>query len=140
MTRDTRSRVQRCSEAEAKTRLQHARSFYEVAVVASSESGDDLEYASAAASLAGLAGIAATDAACCKKLGQRSRGQDHQQAVALVERIEPGGKQAAAQLRRLLSLKDQAHYGLIHVGGGDLKKALQHAKKLVQFADDTLAP
>jgi len=39
------------------------------------------ESRSVAAALAVLAGIAASDAACCAALGRRSRGDDHRQAV-----------------------------------------------------------
>jgi hypothetical protein len=127
-------RTQPCSVAQARTRLGHARKFLDVAELVASE-GEDLEYASPAAALAVLAGIAASDAACCKALGRRSRGQDHRQAEALVEQIVPGGKQAANSLRRLLNLKDEAHYGLFDVGGQDLQAALRQAKSLVTFAD-----
>jgi len=94
----------------------------------------DVEYSSTAAALAVLAGIAASDAACCAALGRRSRGQDHRQAAGLVEQVEPGGGQAAKALRRLLSLKDEAHYGLFDVSGQDLQAALRQAKALVEFA------
>jgi hypothetical protein len=127
-------RTQPCSVAQAHTRLGHARKFLDVAELVAGE-GEDLEYASPAAALAVLAGIAASDAACCKALGRRSRGQDHRQAEALVEQIVPGGKQAANSLRRLLNLKDEAHYGLFDVGGQDLQAALRQAKSLVTFAD-----
>jgi hypothetical protein len=100
--------------------------------------GDEIEYASQAAALAVLAGIAASDAACCKALGRRSRGQDHRAAIALLEQVTPGGKQAARSLNRLLSLKDEAHYGLFDVAGQDLKAALRQANILVTFAAGTL--
>jgi hypothetical protein len=77
----------------------------------------DPDWASAAAALAVLAGISASDAACCKALGQRSRGQDHHHAEALLELIEPGGRNAANAMRRLINLKDEAHYGFYHVTG-----------------------
>jgi hypothetical protein len=118
-------------------RLRHARKFIEVAELVAGE-GDDMEYASQAAALAVLAGIAAADAACCKALGRRSRGQDHRAATTLVEQITPGGRRAAQTLNRLLSLKDEAQYGLFDVGGGDLKAALRQASELVAFAEDTL--
>ncbi|HEY5943151.1 MAG TPA: hypothetical protein VIT89_09850 [Solirubrobacterales bacterium] len=94
----------------------------------------DVEYASAAATLAVLAGIAASDAACCAALGRRSRAQDHQQAAKLVGQVEPGGDQAAKALRRLLSLKDEAQYGFFDVGGQDLQAAIRQARTLVDFA------
>ncbi|MGN6258817.1 MAG: hypothetical protein ACTHN3_13905 [Solirubrobacterales bacterium] len=128
------TRTQPCSTAQARTRLEHARKFLEVAELVAGQTGD-LEYASAAAALAVLAGIAASDAACCTALGRRSRGQDHLQAVDLVEQIAPGGAQAAKALRRLLSLKDEAHYGLFDVSGQDLQAALRQTKALLEFAD-----
>jgi hypothetical protein len=128
------ARTQQCSAADAHSRLRHARKFIEVAELIAGE-GDDLEYASQAAALAVLAGIAASDAACCKALGRRSRGQDHRVAVDLVETITPKGKQAARSLARLLNLKDQAHYGLFDVGGQALKTALRQASELVGFAE-----
>lgn len=127
------TRTQPCSVADSRTRLAHARKFLEVAEMTAGEAGD-VEYASAAAALAVLAGIAASDAACCAALGRRSRGQDHQQATGLVEQVEPGGIKAAKALRRLLSLKDEAHYGLFDVSGQDLQAALRQAKALVDFA------
>ena len=130
-------RTQECSEADAATRLRHAHKFIEVAELVAGE-GDEIEYASQAAALAVLAGIAASDAACCKALGRRSRGQDHRAAIALAEQVSPGGRRAAQSLNRLLNLKDEAHYGLFDVGGGDLRSAMRQANELVAFAEETL--
>jgi hypothetical protein len=122
---------------EARTRLEHARKFLDVAELVSDEAGD-VEYASAAAALAVLAGIAAADAACCAALGRRSRGQDHRQATELVGQVAPGGDRAANALRRLLSLKDEAHYGFFDIGGKDLQGALRQAQTLVDFAVEVI--
>jgi hypothetical protein len=130
-------RTQRCSENDARSRIAHARKFLEVAELAAGE-GDDIEYSSPSAALAVLAGIAASDAACCRALGRRSRGQNHRQAIELLEQVEPGGKDAASSLRRLLGLKDEAHYGLFDVGGQDLQAALRQARALVDFAGEIL--
>jgi hypothetical protein len=130
-------RTQRCSEADAGTRLRHARLFLEVAQLVADE-GEDVEYASPATALAVLAGIAASDAACCKALGRRYRGQDHRNAAALLERVTPGGRQAANSLGRLVDLKDEAHYGLFDVATNDLKSALRQASSLVKFASEIL--
>lgn len=129
----TSVRTQSCSKTQARTRLEHSRKFLEVAEMTAGEAGD-VEYASAAAALAVLAGIAASDAACCAALGRRSRGQDHRQATELVEQVAPGGDQAANALRRLLNLKDEAQYGFFDVGGQDLQSALRQAKTLLDFA------
>lgn len=127
-------RTQPCSKELARNRLGHARKFLEVAEMTAGEAGDE-EYASAAAALAVLAGVAASDAACCAALGRRSRGQDHQQATNLIAQVEPGGGDAANALRRLLSLKDEAHYGFFDVGGQDLKASIRQAERLVGFAE-----
>lgn len=131
------TRVQPCSKADATTRLRHAVRFLEVAELVAEE-GDDLDYSSASAALAVLAGIAASDAACCAALSRRARGQDHREAATLVGTIKPGGKKAATCLRRLLGLKDEAHYGFFDVGGQDLKSALRQARDLVDFAQGIL--
>jgi hypothetical protein len=135
--RGATARTQRCSAAQGGTRLERARKFLEVAELVAGEGGD-IEYASAAAALAVLAGIAAADAACCTALGRRSRAQDHRQATELVEQIVPGGQQAANSLQRLLSFKDEAHYGLFDLGGRDLQAALRQAKALVKFAEQVM--
>jgi hypothetical protein len=127
-----------CSDEDARNRLRHAHKFAEVAALTASEV-ESFEYASVAASLAVLAGIAASDAACCKALGMRARGQDHREAAVLLANVEPGGKRAAASLARLLSLKDEAHYGLFDIGGSDLKAALRQAVVLVEFAETIIA-
>jgi hypothetical protein len=51
--------------------------------------GDDSDLAtpSVAAALAVLAGIAASDAACCARLGRRPRGQDHATATTLLRTV-----------------------------------------------------
>lgn len=129
-------RTQPCSLAQGHTRLEHARKFQEVAELTAAEA--DPDYTSVAAALAVLAGIAASDAACCKALGRRSRGQDHHTAGDLVRQIEPGGKDAANALRRLINIKDEAHYGLLAVSGKDLQAAIRQSKALVHFAEGTL--
>lgn len=131
-------RTQRCTEKDAATRLRHARKFLEVAELVAGE-GDDIEYASPAAALAVLAGIAASDAACCKALGRRARGQNHHEATTLLGQVTPGGKRATSSLGRLLSLKDEAHYGLFDVGGQHLKASLRQAAELVEFAANIVA-
>ena len=127
-------RTQDCTRAQARARQGQAKKFLEVADLVAAEP----ESASVSASLAVLAGIAASDAACCRALGRRSRSDDHHDAEALVKRIEPGGPDAANQLRRLINLKDQAHYGLFDVSGSDLQRAIRQAKRLIDFADQVL--
>jgi hypothetical protein len=129
-------RTQRCGSAEARTRLAQAKKFLEVAELVADEQLE--ESASVSASLAVLAGIAASDSACCAAIGRRSRSQDHHDAEVLVAQVEPGGSDAARTLRRLLDLKDTAHYGLIYVSRQRLRGALRQAAALLSFAEATL--
>lgn len=132
-----RGRTQVCGNREAQAKLRRAEQFMEVARLIKDE--PDPDWASAAAALAVLAGISASDAACCKALGQRSRGQDHHDAEALLELIEPGGKSAANAMRRLINLKDEAHYGFYNVAAQDLRSAITQAQRLIRFAREVLA-
>jgi hypothetical protein len=131
-------RTQACGEPQARQRLGHARSFLEVAELTADVSDPSLEYGSVAASVAILAGIAATDAACCQELGRRSRSENHHDAEVLLEQIMPGGKRAASQLRQLIDIKDTAHYGFINISTPQLKRSLRQAQHLVEFAEEVL--
>ena len=80
-----------------------------------------------------MAGIAASDACCCLKLGQRSRGEGHHQAADFLREIVGGDKPADA-LTQLNSLKDTAQYGVINISDAELKIAMRRARTLVEFA------
>lgn len=133
-----RMRTQACGDVQARQRLAHARSFLEVAELTADVDDPHLEYGSVAASVAILAGIAAADAACCQVLGRRSRSDDHHDAEALLVEVTPGGKRAAGQLRKLITLKDAAHYGFISVTTPQLKQSIRQARQLVEFAEQAL--
>jgi hypothetical protein len=126
-----KTRTQPCTADQAAKRMQDARGFLDVA----ERSGED---AGVSAANAVLAGIAAADAACCKALGERSRGQDHRDAIALVGQVSPGGAQAANALSRLLSLKNDAEYGLRTLSERNREIALRQARKLIEFAEAVL--
>ncbi len=127
------ARTQDCSDGDARRRLADARAQLDLAELATATSA--AEERKAAAACAVLAGIAAADAACCKSLGQRSRSQDHRDAVALVRQVKPGGADAAKQLERLLGLKDQAQYGFEDISGQRLNAVRRQARALVAFAE-----
>lgn len=133
----TRGRSQRCSPQDARNRRRHAAKFLEVAEIAAGEHEQDPEYASVAVSLAVLAGIAAADAVCCRALGERSRSQDHHDAEDFLRRVS-GGEDAAKDLHKLLSFKDEAQYGFIDASGAELRKALRSSRSLLEFADSVL--
>jgi hypothetical protein len=126
-------RTQQCTAEHARIRLNQARAFLEVAELVVGED-DTLATPGVAASLAVLAGIAASDAACCAALGRRPRGQDHKQAVGLMSEVGSHGSELARALNRLLDIKDGAHYGMVYVGGQKAAAAVRHARALVDAA------
>jgi hypothetical protein len=134
-----KGRTQPCSAHEAGAKLQRAEKFLEAAQLITDEPDPDPDFVSAAAALAVLAGISASDAACCKALGRRSRGDDHHDAEKLLDEITPGGKDGANALRRLINLKDEAHYGFYNIGAKDLDRAMRQAQKMISFARDILS-
>jgi hypothetical protein len=131
-------RTQDCGLPEARQRLKQARLYLDVADLAGGENDPDLEYGPVAGSIAILAGIAAADAACCAAHGHRSRSDNHQDAAGLLAKIEPDGKEAARAMRRLIALKDSAHYGFLSLGSNELKQAMRQAATLTEFAEQVL--
>lgn len=132
MTRHS-GRTQICGTAQARTRLAQARKFLEAAQLVASEDVDESLSVAAV-----LAGIVASDAACCRALGRRSRGGDHRDAAVLLSEIHAGGESAARALLALIDLKDTAHYGLIHITRRRLTAANRRASLLVSFAENVL--
>lgn len=113
-------------------RLDQARAFLDVAELVGSDP-DEVASPGVAAALAVLAGIAASDAACCATLGRRSRGQDHREALDLVRQVA-GGARMAQDLRRLLDIKDGAQYGMVFVSHQRATTAVKQARRLVEAA------
>ena len=97
-------------------------------------------YASSAAALAVLAGIAASDAACCRMLFRSGPAPRIivMQSVSWPE-ITPGGKGAADDLRELLNLKDKAQYGFLAMSVPEVRKVMRRAGRLVEFAAGVLS-
>lgn len=127
------TRTQACDAADGRIRLDHARHFLDVAEIVHD---NDLDASlSVAASLGVLSGIAAADSASCIALGERARGQDHREAEAVVARVPGVGDEMARALRRLLSLKDEAHYGMVHVSRQKTTTTLRSARRLLELAE-----
>lgn len=132
----SKTRTQDCGKAEAKTRLEDARQQLAYAELHGTNSKPSERKASVAAAV--LAAIAAADAACCHALGERSRSDDHRDAVNLVKQVAPGGADAGNKLQRLLNLKDESQYGFGGMGAQKHEGAMRQAKALVEFAEQTL--
>ena len=133
-----KGRTADCSSEDARNRLKRAEAFLTVAELVLGErietdaDHDEINLSGVAAALAVLAGIAAADAACCHRLGTRSRGQDHAQAVALVKQVIPHGDELANDLDRLLDLKDNAHYGVLGVADAEARRAVEWARRMLK--------
>jgi hypothetical protein len=85
------------------------------------------------------AGIAAADAICGSKLGYRSSGQDHRQAIGLLNQALPEKKTAARDLGRLLETKTLTSYGASHITEARASEPLKYATRLVDEMEAALA-
>ena len=131
------STTETCGRPQARARLAQAKKFVEVATMCLDDASDEWT-ASAAAALAVLAGIAASDAVCCIKLKERSRGQNHHDAEKLLQTISPNGRNMSQNLTKLINEKDNAHYGTLIVGQTKAKSMVRWANSLIQAADEAM--
>jgi hypothetical protein len=131
-------RTQLCGDRAARTRLRDAEAQLAFAELASTDGTP--EELKAATSCAVLAGIAAADAACCAALGQRSRAQDHHDAVSLLQTVPGGGSDAARQLGRLLGSKDDSQYSFQPISVPRHLATVRQARALVAFATRVVGP
>ena len=123
-----------CTPADARQRLSQAKALLDVASLVLDATSDST-YAHVAAALAVLSGIAATDAICGLRLGRYSRGQDHQQAVRLLESVDLPERNLPSRLRRLLAAKDRAHYSPQLMTRSDAAALVRPARHIVEVAD-----
>lgn len=139
-------RRRRCTGEDARTRCRQAVAYLETAKLVTSDGSlpADYDYNHVAAGVAVLAAIAASDALCCRLLGERSRGQDHREAVDLVATVRFGGgtpdvqakrgRDLGAALATVLDYKDEAHYGTTLLGAAQVRRLIKSADKLVSAA------
>jgi HEPN domain-containing protein len=109
--------------------LQKAEEFLHTAEEALTEGWN-----SPAAGNAVHAGINACDAILGARTGERSAGQDHDQAADLLEALPVIGRDAANRLRRLVSMKTKAEYDPAPISAKDAAQACERAKSLVELA------
>lgn len=126
-------RTSPASNAEARVRLRAAEAYVEVAELVLLDTRR-VEMPGVAASLAVLAGIAASDAICAARLSKIHRGDDHRAASALLAQATPDGQNLAVVFLRLIDLKDQAHYGVVAVPASRSRSALKWARQLTDRA------
>ena len=129
-----KGRVAACTPEQARSRRTQARAFLDVADMVLAEPATQSE-THVAAALAVLAAIAATDAICGLRLGQYSRSQDHDQAVALLESVDVGDPSLSAKLRRILASKDAVHYSARLIAKSDAQALVRQAGLLVDAVE-----
>lgn len=83
------------------------------------------------------AGIAAADVICCVRLGRHSQGDNHNEAISLLEKARV--PEAAKQLNALLGVKTKAGYSHTPSSAHDVKRAGRSAKHLVEIAQRVAA-
>jgi hypothetical protein len=129
------SRQITCTSATRQGRMRKAEQFLLAAETIAEvlDQQDDPDISDAYVTLCVHAGIAASDVACCKRLGVHSKGQDHAAAISLLGQVN---KKASQQLGVLLDMKEKAEYSARPVSGMDRKKAVRAATVLVELARD----
>jgi hypothetical protein len=128
------ARARSAGAVEARQRLRYAIAYLEIAELVLDD--DRSEMPGVAAGLAVLAGIAASDAICARRLGEIHRGESHREASRLLRDATPDGKALAATLLKLLDIKDDAHYGLIVVPARKAKDAVRWGRVLTRRANE----
>jgi len=134
------ARVQRTRAATAedgRIRLQVASAYLEVAELVLDDR-DRAEMPGVAAGLAVLAGIAASDAICARRLARIHRGDSHRAAADLLVTATPDGRKLSSTFLRLMDMKDEAHYGLTIVSTQRARSAVRWATQLVSRAQEEL--
>ena len=127
------ARTVRCTDTTRAGRLAKAQQFWSAAQTIEDFADDEANITDAYTTLAIHAGIAAADVICCARLGEHARGDDHDEAVALLARAD---KARAKDLGALLRMKTRAGYSHEPTSRADRHRAGRTAARLVQAAID----
>jgi hypothetical protein len=133
MTRRS-SRDRPCDRQDAAKRYDQAQAFADLAKL--DPESDDGPTRSAAVSNAVLAGIAAADSICCLRLGRHASGDNHQQAIALVEEAGDVGREARRHLETLLSIKHKAQYEDGDPTVPEARRAIRAMRSILELASE----
>ena len=122
-----------CDDATRSGRLAKARQFAEAAETVTVVQDSPDQYVDVLITLDVHAGIAAADVICCVRLGRHARGENHDDAIRLLEQLD---KKAAGSLGVLLRMKTRAGYGSDVSSKPDLLRARRPADSLLRHASD----
>lgn len=133
MTARRQSQTRSASAADARAYLDKAREFLRAA-----EDSLELGNRVAAAGNAVHAGIGAADAITAARAAVVWKGE-HSQSPAHLEKVGgDDGRKAAAQLRRLLPLKNRAEYDPDPILAAEAKAAVTAAIRMVRIAEQAV--
>ncbi len=132
------SRRASCGPTDARERIEYALEQLTLAEIGHPWPTTAARKASGAAAV--LAAIAAADAICCLRLGQRSRDADHRAAVGLLATVLPEGPDLAKALRIALDAKDPMHYATDYLTPDRHTAVLRAATALATAAQRMLPP
>lgn len=82
------SRLQPCDTATADGRLSKAKQFLEAATVLRDASDNETDVGDAFVTLCVHAGIASSDVLCCRALGHHVQGDNHNEAIAELRKVD----------------------------------------------------
>jgi len=128
---DQVTRTKPCTAATRTGRLRKANQFFAAAEDVEVLAVESEDVTDACATLHVHAGIAAADAICCAALGEHAQGENHQDAIALLAKVD---RKLSRHLSTLLSLKTQAGYAHTPITTAELKRASRAAGALVAAA------
>lgn len=125
--------TRRCTAAIRQGRLGKAEEFLNAAETIAASADDENDIGDAYVTLCVHAGIAAADVVCCARLGEHAQGTNHNEAKALLRRVDKG---LADDLGILLSLKTDAGYSAKKTSADNRKRAERAAQRLVDAATE----
>jgi hypothetical protein len=125
------TRTSPCTPDIRRGRLRKSGQFLDAASLIADQANEEAEIADAYVTLCVHAGIAASDAICCARLGQHARGEDHSQAVAMLTKADDS---SAKHLQVLLGMKTKVGYSHKRATAEEAKRAGRAAEALVEAA------
>ncbi|HEX3779642.1 MAG TPA: hypothetical protein VHX38_08220 [Pseudonocardiaceae bacterium] len=111
--------------------MRKAGQFIEAADLIREFADDNLDEADAYVTLCVHAGIAAADVICCAALGVHAKGENHNDAIELLGKVD---RESAKHLAVLLNLKTKSAYSHTPATRDEFKRAGRAAETLVEKA------
>lgn len=122
------ARIKQCDDRLVEGRRRKAVQFLEAAELIREFADDEADAGDVFVTLCVHAGIAAADVVCCRALGHHVQGEDHNEAIAEVGKVDG---QHAKDLRTLLKIKTKAAYSPDAVSAEERKRAGRAVERLV---------